>query len=175
MISVELRGLKIVATEFVTKNMRNQICFKKWNSPCESRKILFSDHSQNSIPDSTHSRKIDSRRFTTLRPTAESGVRGLAEPIYTSTSEDEDHKKVIMRFQSSDDYDAEDSRDESSHAKRKVRSSGSENDSEATQSGPDSLMEDTGNSSDNLGMVSNKMSTIAIFHYNVNLNLVFFH
>ena len=80
-----------------------------------------------------------------------------------------------MRFQSSDDYDAEDSRDESSHAKRKVRSSGSENDSEATQSGPDSLMEDTGNSSDNLGMVSNKMSTIAIFHYNVNLNLVFFH
>ena len=98
------------------------------------------------------------------RPTAESAgalllagglpAAATTEAIYTSTSEDEDHKKVIMRFQSSaEDYDAEDSRDESSHAKRKGRkghSESSENDSEATQSGPDSLMEDTGNSSDNL-------------------------
>ena len=101
--------------------------------------------------------KAKQAAFPPPRPTAEScgALRSLAEPVYTSTSEDEDHKKVIMRFQSSEDYDAEDSRDESSHAKRKGRkgqSESSENDSEATQSGPDSLMEDTGNSSDNFGL-----------------------
>jgi hypothetical protein len=73
-------------------------------------------------------------------------------------SSGEDHKKVIMRFQSSEDYDEEEE-DESSHAKRKGRrgrSESSENDSDATQSGPDSLMEDTGGSSDNLLDSSNQ-------------------
>ena len=70
---------------------------------------------------------------------------------------DEDHKRVIMRFQGSEDFEEDgldldlEDEEESSHAKRKGRrgrsDESSENDSDATQSGPDSLMEDTGGSS----------------------------
>ena len=102
------------------------------------------------------------------RPT-ESSFTGI-EPM---TSSDEDHKKVIMRFQSSGEEDEMMEDEESSEpaqqldAKKKashglrgrganVGSESSENegliglDSDATQSGPDSLMEDTGGSSENI-------------------------
>eukprot|EP00093_Oithona_nana_P002563 02563.XXX_49196_52513_1 [CDS] Oithona nana genome sequencing. len=80
---------------------------------------------------------------------------------------DEDHKKVIMRFQSSEDdemmEEEESSPAQQLHAKRGGKGRGgrseslSENDSDATQSGPDSLMEDTGGSSENI--LENKSKT----------------
>ena len=120
-------------------------------------------------------------------------VDSMGQPIGATSEELNDHKKVIMRFQGSEDFeeeaggagaasgggrnqqphivhggldqlDLEDEEDESSHAeaiaKRRGRRgrSGDESspDSDATQSGPDSLMEDTGGSSDNLLDSSNQ-------------------
>ena len=121
-------------------------------------------------------------------------VNSMGQPIGATSEELNDHKKVIMRFQGSEDFeeeaggaggasggggrnqqphivhggldqlDLEDEEDESSHAeaiaKRRGRRgrSGDESspDSDATQSGPDSLMEDTGGSSDNILDSSNQ-------------------
>jgi hypothetical protein len=120
-------------------------------------------------------------------------VDSMGQPIDATSEELNDHKKVIMRFQGSEDFeeeaggaggtsgggrnqqphivhggldqlDLEDEEDESSHAeaiaKRRGRRgrSGDESspDSDATQSGPDSLMEDTGGSSDNILDSSNQ-------------------
>lgn len=122
-------------------------------------------------------------------------VDSMGQPIGATSEELNDHKKVIMRFQGSEDFeeeaggaggasgggggrnqqphivhggldqlDLEDEEDESSHAeaiaKRRGRRgrSGDESspDSDATQSGPDSLMEDTGGSSDNILDSSNQ-------------------
>lgn len=126
-------------------------------------------------------------------------VDSMGQPIGATSEEMNDHKKVIMRFQGSEDFedeaaggatgvasggggrnqqphivhgsgldqlDLEDEEDESSHAEAAIAKrqrgrrgrSGDESspDSDATQSGPDSLMEDTGGSSDNILDSSNQ-------------------
>ena len=77
------------------------------------------------------------------------------EPVPSTSKNIGDHKKVIMRFESSDvdddEYDVDDDGAESDetshdHARRKgvaKTDDSSENDSDATQSGPDSLMDDS--------------------------------
>ena len=101
--------------------------------------------------------KAKQNTFPPPRPPPEIQAFGL-DPV--TCSSDEDHKKVIMRFQSSEDdemmEEEESSPAQQLHAKRGGKGRGgrseslSENDSDATQSGPDSLMEDTGGSSENI-------------------------
>ena len=103
--------------------------------------------------------KAKQNTFPPPRPPPEIQAFGL-DPVISS---DEDHKKVIMRFQSSEDDEMMEE-EESSPAQQLDAKGGkglrgrglggseslSENDSDATQSGPDSLMEDTGGSSENI-------------------------
>ena len=108
--------------------------------------------------------KAKQNTFPPPRPPPEIQAFGL-DPV--TCSSDEDHKKVIMRFQSSEDdemmEEEESSPAQQLHAKRGGKGRGgrseslSENDSDATQSGPDSLMEDTGGSSENI--LENKSKT----------------
>lgn len=100
---------------------------------------------------------------------------GVHIPLTTETNlyvdgstSDIDHKKVIMCFQGSEDFEAkiglnqldlEDEEGESLHDKKRNQQGHSDEsspDSDATQSGPDSLMEDTGGSSDNILDSSNQ-------------------
>lgn len=80
-----------------------------------------------------------------------------------ATSDYEDHKKVIKRFE--DDYEEDEescSAGAAAEAKQNRGRRGLEEsspDSDATQSGPDSLMEDTGGSSDNILLDSNPVVT----------------
>ena len=93
-------------------------------------------------------------------------VAAKANLPVVSSRNDIDHKKVIMCFQGSEDFEAEVSlsqlhlEDESLNEKKRYyqghQKFESSPDSDATQSGPDSLMEDTGGSSDNILDSSNQ-------------------